>query len=156
MKPLGKADKAKPEGERTKKLVLYVEDERLNREVAELRLGKKYDIICAKNDREACQLIRKHAHEIAIILMDIELQDSILNGVQLTRLLRGKPVDVPLPDYAKDLPVLSSPAIFVTAYGDQYKPEDLAAAGADKTIPKPVDFVELEMAMTKIHLQRMK
>src|SRR5687767_13322556 len=73
-----------------KRRVLYVEDDAANRQVAKLRLDKKYDIVFATNDREACDAFVRYGKELSVILMDIELKGSVLNGIDLTRLVRGR------------------------------------------------------------------
>src|SRR5687767_1777325 len=133
-------------------LLLYVEDDDDNWEVAELRLGKTYELIRARNDQEACALIRARRGEINVILMDIELRGSQLNGVELTELLRGNslPHKPQLPEYAQDLPVVSKPVIYVTANGARYSGAQLMLSGADKVISKPVDFRQLQMALAEL------
>ncbi len=135
-------------------LVLYVEDNPENRHTAKLNLERKYNLIFAINDREACEMLIRHGDRLALILMDIELQDSTLNGMELSRLVRGtldKKGQVP---YAKHVPVLKTPIIFVTAYSNVYQKTQILLSGGDDIIDKPVDFLTLEMTMTKYNLAR--
>jgi CheY-like chemotaxis protein len=136
------------------RLVLYVEDDEDNRNVASLRLEKKYELVFATNDREACERLVKHGSALSIILMDIELRGSTLNGIDLTRLVRGQLDSGQVPDFAGAVPKLQTPIIFVTAYGQLYRRAELLAAGADEIIQKPVDFVELHTAMARAFLHR--
>ena len=138
----------------TCRLVLYVEDDRDNREVACARLDEKYKILLAKNDREACQAFYKEGANLALVLMDIELKGSRLNGIDLTRLIRGKLDSPNIPSYAKAVPQLRVPVLFVTAYGRNYNRAELLKAGGDDVIQKPVDFIELHSAMTRAYLSR--
>lgn len=140
-------------GSESKLIVLYVEDEEENRRVAKLRLENDYELLLASSSREACNLIRAKTKDIGAILMDIELQGSELDGIMLTRLVRGTLVLDDMPSYAQNFPVLEIPIIFVTAYGNRYKEEDLKEFGADGLIHKPVDFVQLTMALTQIRLE---
>lgn len=137
-------------------LILYVEDDDDNWEIAQLRLGKTYEMLRAANAKAACQVVREHRSEIDIILMDIELRGSELNGIELTELLRGN--DLPrgstLPAYARNLPTVSKPIIYVTAHGARYSNAHLLLSGADKVITKPVDFAELQRALTELLLER--
>lgn len=137
-------------------LILYVEDDDDNWEVAELRLGKTYEMLRAANAEQACQLIRERRTHIDLILMDIELRGSELNGIELTELLRGNRLSRPvtLPDYARNLPVMSKPVIYVTAHGARFTPVTLMLSGADKVISKPVDFAELQRALSELLLER--
>jgi CheY-like chemotaxis protein len=151
---LPKGRSAVEETTRPRQLVLYVEDDEANRQVAEFRLAKRYELVCAENDREACELLVQRGTEVAIILMDIELKGAQLNGVDLTRLIRGKLPRGDLPAYAQHVPTLDTPILFVTAYSMQYRRLELLGAGGDEVIAKPVDFVALHTAMTRVYLQR--
>ena len=137
-------------------VLLYVEDDDDNWEVAELRLGKHYAMLRARDAESACRIVRDRRGEIDIILMDIELRGSALNGVELTELLRGNsaPARDSLPPYARDLPVLSKPIIYVTAHGARYSNVRLLLSGADKVIAKPVDFTALQVALSELLLDR--
>lgn len=137
-------------------VLLYVEDDDDNWEVAELRLGKHYAMLRARDDESACRILRERRGEIDIILMDIELRGSSLNGVQLTELLRGnhKAQTDDLPAYARGLPVISKPIIYVTAHNARYSNVRLLLSGADKVIPKPVDFTALQVALSELLLDR--
>ena len=137
-----------------RRLVLYVEDDEGNRQVASVRLEKKYDLLCATNDREACRLLQEYGARLELILMDIELQGSALNGIDLTQLVRGKLNAPHLPDYAAKVPQLETPILFVTAYGERYRKPELLAVGADEVISKPIDFVALHTAMARVYVRR--
>lgn len=138
----------------SQRLVLYVEDDRDNREVASARLDKNYDLLLADDDREACEVLCKKGTDLALVLMDIELKGSRLNGIDLTRLIRGKLDSRSIPSYAKSVPQLRVPILFVTAYGRNYNRAELLLAGGDDVIQKPVDFIELHAAMTRAYLNR--
>lgn len=135
--------------------VLYVEDDDDNWTVASLRLGQAYELIRATNAEEAYRLLQQHAANLSAILMDIELRGSELNGVELTKLIRGKAAPangrfaVPLSAAARCVPI-----IFVTAHGAKYSDAELHQAGAEKVIAKPVDFGMLSLALTQFHLAR--
>jgi CheY-like chemotaxis protein len=137
-------------------VLLYVEDDDDNWEVAELRLGKHYAMLRARDDEGACRILRERRGEIDIILMDIELRGSTLNGVELTELLRGthKVQRADLPAYARGLPVISKPIIYVTAHNARYSNVRLLLSGADKVIPKPGDFTALQVALSELLLDR--
>lgn len=137
-----------------RKLVLYVEDDEANRHVANVRLERKYEMLAAANDREACKLLVEQGPRLALILMDIELRGSTLNGIDLTRLVRGKLIGPNLPEYATKVPQLDLPILFVTAYDQRYRKPELLAAGADEVIPKPIDFVALHTAMARVYVSR--
>jgi serine/threonine protein kinase/CheY-like chemotaxis protein len=141
---------------RRRDVVLYVEDDPRNFEVARLRLSRSYELLHAASDVSACDLIRTRGDQLAAVLMDVELRGSALDGVALVRLLRGREPagDEGLPAYARDLPSLEVPIFYVTAHGPTYGDERLLASGADRVVGKPVDFAELTLALTNVHLRR--
>jgi CheY-like chemotaxis protein len=130
-------------------VILYVEDDDDNWDVAELCLGERFTLLRAKTDRDACQLVRDRHADIDAILMDIELRGSELNGAQLTEVLRGNPLatSLPLPAYARNLPTISKPMVFVTAHGARYSDVQLMLFGADRVVAKPLDFHELHLTL---------
>jgi diguanylate cyclase (GGDEF)-like protein len=139
-------DLAPPPPGGARKLVLYVEDEAENRDVTELRLRDRFELLWATSDREACSMIQRYHDRLYAILMDIQLKGSQLDGIQLTKLLRGEPLSG-VPQHAQGLPVLDVPIIFVTAYGTRYTEEQLLAVGGTAVVTKPVDFVDLTLAL---------
>lgn len=134
--------------------ILYVEDTDENFDVVQLRLGRAYSLVRAASDREACAVLR-HPERLYAVLMDIELAGSRLNGIQLTRLVRGTLSPAERPDYAADVPVSAVPILFVSAYGSNYRSAELQSAGADDILAKPVDFTRLSLALTAFHLKRL-
>lgn len=134
--------------------VLYVEDEALNWEVVELRLGQRFALKWAKSAEEACAEVRAQKGDFLAILMDIQLSGSALDGIQLTRVLRGKADPATLPAYARGLPKVTCPIFFVTAYGDLYSGPSLTEAGADGWLPKPVDFMKLLTLLARANAMR--
>jgi CheY-like chemotaxis protein len=131
---------------------LYVEDELENYQVAELRLGKSYQLLRASNSRDACRVARVHHAELYAVLMDIQLVGSDLDGVELAKAFRGRP-GPRAPEYARSMS-LQVPIIFVTAHGALLAPDVIAAAGGDAVLFKPVDFRKLMRALTDCHLNR--
>jgi CheY-like chemotaxis protein len=72
-----------------------------------------------------------------------------LDGIQLTKLLRGKLREIDTPAYAKGIPVLEVPIFFVTAYGERYPEDELLAAGGTGVFHKPVDFAKVMANLTR-------
>ncbi len=134
-----------------RQLVLYVEDNDDNWSVAEMRLSSVYRLIRAANDREACEMFTAHADELYIVLMDIELQGSRLDGIALTKLLRGRLPDAEKPIYARSVVPSNVPVVFVTAYHTALGPA-LEEAGGNLIVPKPVEFRRLIRELTSMHL----
>lgn len=136
-----------------KPLVLYVEDDPGNWEVAELRLRARFRLVWARTDREACELATKFATSLHAVLMDVELKGSQLDGRELTKLFRGRP-DAQRPDFARDVPKLECPLFFVTAFGNLHGDDALKQCGGDGVVPKPVDFVKLTLLLARTNMQR--
>lgn len=134
-------------------LVLYVEDEPANWEVTELRLRRKFKLLWARTDQEACALVRQYGPQLYAILMDVQLQGSALDGLALTRLFRGK-ASGPLPEFAQGLAPVTCPIFFVTAYGNLHSPQEMDAAGGDAHVPKPVDFLSLTLLLARNSMKR--
>jgi CheY-like chemotaxis protein len=137
-----------------RELLLYVEDDDENWDVAEYRLTAAYDMVRAKDAEQACAALREHGSALNAILMDIELRGSDLNGIQLTELFRGKRPPSELPRYAHNLPVVTQPIIFVTAHGARFTDVELMLFGADSVIAKPVDFAALSLALSSLTAKR--
>jgi CheY-like chemotaxis protein len=131
--------------------VLFVEDDLESRHIGVMRLGRHFELLVASNDEEACALYRVHAEEIYLILLDIQLQGSALDGMQLCKLFRKGACDVTVPEYAYHLPVRSIPVVFMTAYGHRYGYNNLADAGGNRVMEKPLDFVRLCTVLQTLH-----
>ena len=154
MRRIGQRPQLKPDSGTDKEQLLYVEDSDDNWRVAELRLGEMYELHRASTSRLACGFLRAQGHELTAILMDIELRGSEMNGIDLTRLIKGTADRSALPNYALHVPQLDVPIIFVTAHGAKYSDEELLKVGGSKVIGKPVDFTALTFALTQLHLRR--
>ena len=138
----------------SKPCLLYVDDDHSNIVVMEMRLENHYEVLSASTDKEACALLRTEGSRIALVLMDIQLIGSQLDGIDLTRLLRGTLDAKKKPVYAQNVPVQADlPVLFVTAYGESHDLATLFDAGGSAVVAKPVDFVKLSRAMTRHHLK---
>lgn len=157
MKPIQPIHRKDPPASSGRKLVLYVEDEESNRQVAMMRLSRTFEILLATSDREACDILKQRGAALYAVLMDIELKGSVLNGIQLTMLLRGKLPAAETPAFACAVPVMSElPVLFVSAYSGRYTESELLAFGGNRLISKPVNFVELTNAITFMYLDRIR
>ena len=142
-----------PRAQAGRPIILYVEDEDQNWDVAELRLADAFVMLRASTAEEACRILRERGPELTAILMDIELRGSDLNGVELTELFRGRLSGRELPSYARGLPVTTKPIVFVTAHGARYSDVQLMLFGADRVIQKPVNFASLNLALAHLQLK---
>jgi CheY-like chemotaxis protein len=136
-----------------RQMLLYVEHDDENWHVAKKRLGDRYDLVRATQAEQACELLSRRGSEFAAILMDVELFGSGLTGVELARLLRGRPGRDGLPAYARAVPVLDVPVIFVTAHEFELGDDHAEIADA-RVIRKPIDFNALNIAIAQSHLER--
>ncbi|WP_394839484.1 response regulator [Pendulispora rubella] len=130
-------------------LVLYVDDDAGNLAAARLLLEDHYELLEAENDEQACTCLKREGERLDMILMDIQLKRSHLDGVGLVKLIRGTLDRAGLPGYTLDVPVLATPVIFLTAYGRLYPSDELFRAGGADIVIKPVDFIKLSNAMAR-------
>ncbi len=136
--------------DRRKPHILYVDDDDTNREIMKLRLQKHYTLILAASDREACAVMRDRHAELDGILMDVELQGSELNGIELAKLFKGRLHDPRLPAYAMGLRTTAAPLFFVTAFDQELRQNDaVSESGGDGVFAKPVDFAELHRTLER-------
>jgi CheY-like chemotaxis protein len=136
-------------------LIVYVEDDPDTFKVACQRLHSRYRLIWAQNDREAVDLLAHYRLQLFAIVMDIELRGSKLDGLDLTRLLRGHSLAKSIPDFARRLPLLPRvPIIVLTAYTARYTEADARAVGATHLATKPIDFTRLNLALAQSNVAR--
>ncbi len=153
LKPVQFSDSVVGAGEAVRKnVILYVEDDDENWKTTDLWLAGKFSLIRARDAKEfGSLLLRTYQNNLLAVLMDIQLHGSQLNGLELTRLLRGTYPRDALGEELLTVPVLKRvPIIVVTAYGSVYSQKEIAAAGADTLLTKPVDFEKLLGLLTKL------
>ena len=137
-----------------RQILLYIEANDETWRAARLRLIDHYDLVRAASAERACELLVSRGGEFAAIVMDVELGSAELSAVELTALLRGRPSRDDLPGYARVVPRLDVPVIFLVQ--DR---EALAQSGVDDTvgtlvIEKPLDDGALSLAIAQAHLER--
>jgi len=120
--------------------ILYVEDEDEHFIVAEFALRDRFHLIRAQNALQACKILQ--TEDVPVIIMDIELSRSDLNGIELTQIIR-KVRTHDIPDYARELSLKNSRIIVVTAFAGRYSEADVLEAGGDVLVTKPIDFKKL-------------
>lgn len=128
--------------------VLYVEDEDINYEVTQRELEDRFELVRARNAREAFALIK--AQPFHLILMDIQLSGSVIDGLTAVRILKGKEPDTHHPQFTHGVRALNVPVVFVSAYTARYGREELIAAGGEELVSKPVNFVRLSLVIARI------
>src|SRR5262245_50288979 len=87
-------------GDSERPRILYVEDEDMNWELAEFALRERYHLTRAVDSREVFSLLSKQTFDL--ILMDIQLSGSDLNGIEITQILRDR-YKKPAPAYANNV-----------------------------------------------------
>lgn len=150
MKPLKTNSKPADARGGPKSLLVYVEDDDSNWRVALAGLSQEYNLLRARNSEEAFQLLKDHESDIYAVLMDIELQDSDLNGLEVAKAMRGVIPTQELPDYARNVPRKQLPVVFVTAFGEDFREEEYKTAGSTCVIPKPVNLKLLSRALSQL------
>ena len=124
--------------------ILYVEDEDPNWQVTELHLRGKYDLRRAVDSAEAFAAIEREHFDL--ILLDVQLSGSELDGIQICRAIRSGI----RPGVAGQQAILKTPIVFVTAYSARYDKPFLIDAGGDDVITKPVDYTRLLLVSSRL------
>ena len=101
-------------------LILVAEDDDSNFKLIKAIIGKKCDILWAKNGEEMLNLYRDHGKEA--ILMDIKM--PIMNGLEATRIIRQQGATLPI--------------IMQTAYAFSSDRDNAIEAGATEVLVKPI------------------
>jgi len=103
-------------------LILVAEDDDSNFKLIKAIIGKKCDILWAKNGEEIVNLFRENRDRAAAILMDIKM--PIMNGLEATRIIREEGASLPI--------------IMQTAYAFSSDRENAMQAGASEVLVKPI------------------
>jgi CheY-like chemotaxis protein len=135
-------------------LVVYVDVDDESFEASSESLRRAYNVVRAKQDREACELIRAHARDLVAVLLDVDMPGSVLDGILLTRILRGRVPAQAVPPFARNLPNLDVPIVLVTERAESYSESEMLRYGGDRLMRKPVEIFELTLTLTEWHLQR--
>lgn len=135
-------------------LVLFVDIDDAHFEQTSERMRKAYKLVRAQKDREACELIREHHEDLVAVLLDVDMPGSILDGILLTRILRGRVPAMGVPPFARNLPAIDVPIFLVTSRSESYADEDMRRYGGDRLMQKPLEIHKLTLALTDWHLAR--
>jgi CheY-like chemotaxis protein len=135
-------------------LVLYVDVDDASFEASSKGLRRAYKLLRAKQDREACELIRAHHRDLVAVALDVDMPGSVLDGLLLTRILRSQVPPAAVPPFARNLPQLDVPIVLVTERAQSYSETDMARYGGDRLMRKPVEIHALTLTVTEWHLAR--
>lgn len=103
--------------------ILIVDDEELNRELLRQMFETDYNILMAKDGKEAIAQLGKNMNRIAIVLLDIVM--PVLNGYQVLQVLHAKEI------------LDKIPVILITAQDDAQTEFACYSLGATAIINKP-------------------
>lgn len=103
-------------------LILVAEDDDSNFKLIKAIIGKKCDILWAKNGEEMLNLYRDNGELAWAILMDIKM--PIMNGLEATRIIREQGATLPI--------------IMQTAYAFSSDRDNAMEAGASEVLVKPI------------------
>jgi CheY-like chemotaxis protein len=120
------------------------EHEEANWMVTELHLRDRYHLTRAQNSTEALSLLARERFDL--ILLDIQLSGSPLDGIQICRAIREGS------RFSKDQRERTqhTPIVFVTAYSARYDKQSLIDAGGDDVVTKPVDYTRLLLVSSRL------
>ena len=103
-------------------LILVAEDDDSNFKLIKAIIGKKCEILWAKNGEEMVNLFKENRGKTDAILMDIKM--PIMNGLEATRIIREEGASLPI--------------IMQTAYAFSSDRENAMQAGASEVLVKPI------------------
>ena len=113
-------------------LILVAEDDDSNFKLIKAIIGKKCDILWAKNGEEMLNLYREHTQDAHAILMDIKM--PIMTGLDATVIIRKEDQKIPI--------------IMQTAYAFSSDKENAMKCGATEVLVKPITLSILRNCLT--------
>ena len=124
----------------TKKEILIVEDNAINRMILSELLSSEYKVLEAENGQEALQVLEKHRDEVSLILLDITM--PVMDGYTFLSI-------------AKKDPSLASIPVIVATQSDSEADEVAALShGATDFVGKPYKpQIILHRVASIIHLR---
>ena len=114
-------------------LILVAEDDESNFKLIKAIIGKKCEILWAKNGEEIVTLFKENRGKAEAILMDIKM--PIMNGLDATVLIRKE---------EKELPI-----IMQTAYAFTADREKAMECGASEVLVKPIPLSALRNCLSR-------
>lgn len=121
------------QGTEKRPLILVAEDDDSNFKLIKAIIGKKCDIMWAKNGEEIVELYNEHGERASAILMDIKM--PLMNGLDAMKIIRGKGATLPI--------------IMQTAYAFSSDKEMAMNAGATEVLVKPITLSILRTTLSK-------
>ena len=116
--------------QKTKRIVLVVDDEFINREMLGNILKNEYHVLYAENGRQAIEMVKEHSQTLSLILLDLLMPE--MDGFEVLKALRA---DAEL----KRIPI-------IVATSEQTAEVKSLKMGAVDFIKKPYDAPEVVLA----------
>ncbi len=113
-------------------LILVAEDDDSNFKLIKAIIGKKCDILWAKNGQEIIDLFHQNRGKAEAILMDIKM--PLMTGIEATVEIRKEDTDIPI--------------IMQTAYAFNSDKELAMQAGATQVLVKPITLSVLRECLS--------
>lgn len=113
-------------------LILVAEDDDSSFKLIKAIIGKKCEIMWAKNGEEIVSLFRENRDKTAAILMDIKM--PVMNGLDATRIIREEGGTLPI--------------IMQTAYAFSTDRENAMRSGASEVLVKPITLSALRNCLS--------
>lgn len=120
------------QSEEYRPLILVAEDDDSNFKLIKAIIGKKCEIMWAKNGEEIVALFREHSKRTEAILMDIKM--PIMNGLDATKIIRNEGATLPI--------------IMQTAYAFSADRENAMQCGATEVLVKPITLSALRNCLS--------
>lgn len=114
-------------------LILVAEDDESNFKLIKAIIGKKCDILWAKNGVDIIELFRQNRHEAQAILMDVKM--PLMTGLDATKEIRKESIEIPI--------------IIQTAYAFSSDKDSAMQAGATEVLVKPITLAVLRGTLSK-------
>ena len=114
-------------------LILVAEDDDSNFKLIKAIIGKKCEILWAKNGEDIVNLFEENRDKAEAILMDIKMPR--MDGLEATHIIRS---------YSKEVPIIA-----LTAYAFETDKELALEMGCNDFVTKPVSKEALEKALEK-------
>lgn len=113
-------------------LILIAEDDDSNFRLLNAIIGKKCEILWAKNGLEALRLYKENSDKIRLILMDLKMPG--MDGFEATSAIRETDKNIPI--------------IVQTAFAFSTDREKAIEMGCNKVLIKPISIVELRKTIS--------
>ena len=113
-------------------VILVAEDDDSNFKLIKAIIGKKCEIMWAKNGEEIVSLFRENRDKTAAILMDIKM--PVMYGLDATRIIREEGGTLPI--------------IMQTAYAFSTDRENAMRSGASEVLVKPITLSALRNCLS--------